>query len=88
MTGDKLSSDTVKFLPLNTSMTSLLKSFAYFSFVTLILVEFGRRIRRKCQRYPPGPTGYPILGNIFDVPVVGPWNYFEALSKKYGVSSW
>ncbi|KAG6853456.1 hypothetical protein C0991_004243 [Blastosporella zonata] len=33
---------------------------------------------------PPGPTGLPILGNVFQMPTELPWLRFADFSKKYG----
>ena len=35
--------------------------------------------------YPPGPKGYPLIGNIFDIPQDIPvWKTFVALAQKSG----
>ncbi|KZS90977.1 cytochrome P450, partial [Sistotremastrum niveocremeum HHB9708] len=34
--------------------------------------------------YPPGPAGLPILGNIFQIPLKGPWAKFSELASTYG----
>jgi hypothetical protein len=34
--------------------------------------------------YPPGPTGWPLVGNISDMPYVKPWLTFAEWGKKYG----
>lgn len=35
---------------------------------------------------PPGPKGYPIIGNMFDIPSTNPEKAYAAMSKQYGVS--
>jgi len=36
--------------------------------------------------YPPGPKGYPLIGNILDIPQDIPaWKAFIALAQKFGV---
>ena len=35
-------------------------------------------------RLPPGPRGYPIVGNLFDLPSTRPWEQFGAWGKQYG----
>ncbi|GJE96529.1 cytochrome P450 [Phanerochaete sordida] len=44
---------------------------------------FSTYLRRR-TRYPPGPKGLPVLGNIFDVPVDYPWIGFRAHGKQLG----
>ena len=33
---------------------------------------------------PPGPKGYPLVGNVFDMPVNKPWVVFDEWRKTYG----
>jgi len=40
---------------------------------------------RKRPPYPPGPKGYPLIGNILDLPQDIPvWQMFVALAQKSG----
>ena len=32
--------------------------------------------------YPPGPKGYPIIGNLFDLPSVFIYKHFRELSRE------
>lgn len=34
---------------------------------------------------PPGPKGYPIIGNVYDVPSSMPWISFQKMAKIYGM---
>jgi hypothetical protein len=34
--------------------------------------------------YPPGPRGWPLIGNIFDMPHIKPWLTFTEWGQKYG----
>lgn len=43
-------------------------------------VQYMRGQRRK---YPPGPPGYPIIGNMFDMPSEFHWLTFAQWSKEY-----
>jgi len=33
---------------------------------------------------PPGPKGYPLLGNLFDMPIDKPWLVYDEWRKTYG----
>ncbi|KAG2077741.1 cytochrome P450 [Suillus decipiens] len=39
---------------------------------------------RKNPTYPPGPPGWPLIGNIMDMPHIKPWLIFTEWGKKYG----
>ena len=34
--------------------------------------------------FPPGPKGYPLIGNVFDMPVHEPYVVFDEWRKTYG----
>jgi hypothetical protein len=33
---------------------------------------------------PPGPKGYPLIGNLFDMPANKPWIVYDEWRKTYG----
>ncbi|KAF8815533.1 hypothetical protein BYT27DRAFT_7045609, partial [Phlegmacium glaucopus] len=33
---------------------------------------------------PPGPKGYPLIGNLLDMPIDKPWLVYEEWCKTYG----
>ncbi|KAI0078411.1 cytochrome P450 [Panus rudis PR-1116 ss-1] len=39
---------------------------------------------RRILPLPPGPKGYPIIGNLLDLPDIEPWKTFGEWSKIYG----
>lgn len=41
----------------------------------------ARKTRRKL---PPGPPGWPVVGNTFDIPRHEPWTQYARLSQRYG----
>ena len=49
-----------------------------------LLVKLRDRKRRKRLPYPPGPPGWPIVDNFFDIPKDKPWITYTNMSKKYG----
>ena len=34
--------------------------------------------------YPPGPKGYPIIGNVFDFPENPIWEGFAKMAREHG----
>jgi hypothetical protein len=38
------------------------------------------------RTYPPGPKGWPIIGNLLEMPKEKAWTVFTQLSKEYGAS--
>jgi cytochrome P450 len=40
--------------------------------------------RRRGLPYPPGPSGWPIIGNLLDIPSTSTWLAYTEFSKKYG----
>jgi len=43
-----------------------------------------RVLNKNPASYPPGPRGWPIVGNIQDIPQIKPWLTFAEWGKKYG----
>jgi len=42
------------------------------------------RARRARSKLPPGPTGWPIIGNLFDIPTEHSWFKYTEWGEKYG----
>jgi len=40
--------------------------------------------KKNTAHCPPGPKGYPIIGNLFDIPSTQEWLAFAELGDKYG----
>lgn len=43
-----------------------------------------RLVRRKTLPLPPGPPGWPLIGNLLDFPTNAPYKAFGAMSSQYG----
>jgi hypothetical protein len=51
---------------------------------SLLLLVYRRR-RNSRLPYPPGPKGYPLVGNVFDVPQGVPlWKAAMSIGGDYG----
>ena len=42
------------------------------------------RLARRRSDLPPGPKGYPIVGNLFDLAPTHPWEKFAEFGEQYG----
>ena len=43
-------------------------------------------IKRSPRQLPPGPKGYPLVGNMYDVTETHEWLTYHEMSKKYSAS--
>ena len=60
---------------------SVLYSLLFGVFILALL----RKWTRHTLPYPPGPKGYPILGNVLDLPKNVPiWESLTSLKNRYG----
>jgi hypothetical protein len=51
----------------------------------VVIFAFVRRWKRPALQYPPGPKGYPILGNVLDLTMSVPlWEDITSLANRYG----
>jgi hypothetical protein len=71
----------------------LLGTYPYYKLAALLFsVILFRHWQMKKGRYsnqnglplPPGPKGYPLIGNLFDMPVDKPWIVYDEWRKTYG----
>lgn len=61
--------------------TALLDSFAF-----ILLIYVVRRFFTSNHRgsLPPGPPGWPLIGNLFDMPTQHQWQTFAQWGLKWG----
>jgi len=50
----------------------------------VVLAATRKKWGSKRPPYPPGPKGYPIIGNLFDFPTNPMWEGFTRMAKEYG----
>jgi len=51
---------------------------------TFLVIFFRKKANHVRTLYPPGPHPYPIIGNLYDFPLVQPWVTYTQWRKKYG----
>ena len=86
--------DCIRVLTIPMSMIDLVV--VTYSHHTLVLLFFSYIIFRQLKKatngnpnglpLPPGPKGYPILGNLFDIPIDKAWLVYNEWRKTYGKS--
>ena len=52
--------------------------------VGIALAVLRRRWAPSRPPYPPGPKGYPVIGNVLDSPKNPIWEGFAVMAKEYG----
>jgi hypothetical protein len=56
--------------------------------IALLVFAAVSFLRRKPSTpLPPGPKGYPLIGNVLDMPTNRPWLTFADWGSKYGMSN-
>ena len=73
------------------STIGLLGIYPYYKLAALFFgvmlfreLKKGRDGNPKGLPLPPGPRGYPLIGNLFDMPVYKPWVVYDKWRKTYG----
>ena len=76
---------------LDSSTIGLLGIYPYFKLAVLFFSVMIFRQLKKCRDgnpnrlpLPPGPKGYPLIGNLFDMPADKPWVVYDEWRKTYG----
>jgi len=62
----------------------LLDSFVLGALLLVISTYVQKRKNSAGLPYPPGPPGYPVIGNILDIPKEAPWEQYDEWAKQYG----
>lgn len=57
--------------------------------ITLLIYKTSRLLLDRRQNpsrlpLPPGPKGYPLIGNVLDIPTSQQWNTYAEWAKVYG----
>jgi hypothetical protein len=75
-------------MPLSLSLDYLALDLAALSLFTYVARKYlADRSRRQGLRYPPGPRGLPVIGNLFDIPQRAPWETYTRWGKQYGMQT-
>ena len=62
-----------------------LVTFLITSFTFAVLVRWRKSFPSRSLPLPPGPKGWPFVGNLLQAPINLPWKIFYEWSKVYGL---
>ena len=78
-------------MSLNSSMMGLVGAYPYQTLAAIFAgcilfrqLNKGRKSNPNGLPLPPGPKGYPLIGNLFDIPIHKPWLVYDEWCKTYG----
>lgn len=65
-------------------MSSLELYAALGAILFAVYLAFGKGLFSRRLPYPPGPRGYPFIGNALSIPLKDPWLYYTEIADEYG----
>ena len=65
---------------------NLLSSWPLPAVVLVVVFLYVLIVRKRKGPMPPGPAGWPILGNALDVPLDYSWHAFAKWAERWGES--
>lgn len=71
-------------------LLSLLSRFSFQAWAVVGLATFALLSLSKAfskghfGKLPPGPRGWPIIGNVFDIPDEYPWKVYRRWGQEFG----
>ena len=70
-------------------MPSLIVALVVILITTTCLFAANTAFKRRAdgRRLPPGPPGWPLIGNLLDMPRSEAWHVFNQWTKQYGMYS-
>ena len=82
---------TISMTSVNLSTIGLLGIYPYYMLAALFFsimlfrqLKKGRNGDPNGLPLPPGPKGYPLIGNLFDMPLQSPWVVYDEWRRTYG----
>ena len=85
-----LSSNRLSHMSVLSRALEIISAHPLHALATAILVGIFLTVRKSAGRFrnglplPPGPKGWPVIGNLFDMPREKPWVVYHEWSKIYG----